>query len=134
MLNPFPSLLIYSMLAPFFLRLVVGFIFIDLGLLAWKTERERWIISLKALRIPRPQAAVKVLGVIEAIAGIMLLIGFYTQVAALVLAILTLGEAYIEYKDPAILKRNLTFYIVLFAISLSLLFSGAGAYAIDLPL
>jgi uncharacterized membrane protein YphA (DoxX/SURF4 family) len=134
MLNPFPSLLIYSMLAPFFLRLVAGFIFIDLGLLAWKTEREGWIISLKAMRIPKPEAAVKALGVIEAIAGIMLLIGFYTQIAALALAVLTLGEAYIEYKDPAILKRNLTFYILLFAISLSLLFSGAGAYAFDLPL
>jgi putative oxidoreductase len=134
MLNPFPSLLIYSMLAPFILRLVAGFIMIDLGLLAWKTERERWILSFKALRIPRPSIAVKVLGAIEIIGGIMLLVGYYTQIAALVLAALTLAEAYLEYKDPAILKRNLVFYTMLFAITLSLLFSGAGAYAFDLPL
>lgn len=122
------------MLAPFLLRLVAGFIMIDLGLLAWRTERERWVISLKAIRIPKPEIAVKVLGIVEAVSGIMLLIGFYTQVAALILTILTLAEAYIEYKDPAILKRNLVFYILLFAITLSLLFSGAGAYAFDLPL
>lgn len=134
MLNPFPSLLVYSMLAPFILRVIAGFIFIDLGLVAWKQERERWIISFKALRIPNPNRAVKILGVVEIIGGIMLLLGFYTQISALVLTLITLAEAYIEYKDPAILKRNLVFYILLLAITLSLLFSGAGAYAIDLPL
>lgn len=134
MLNPFPSLLIYSMLAPFFLRIVAGFIFIDLGLLAWKTERSRWILSLKTLRIPKPEIAVRVLGAIEIIGGLILLVGFYTQIAALVLTLLTLAEAYLEYKDPAILKRNIVFYVMLFVITLSLLFSGAGAYAFDLPL
>lgn len=134
MLNPFPGLLLYSMLAPFFLRVVAGFIFIDLGLLSWRKERERWVISLKAIRIPKPEVAVRVIGIVEVLAGAMLLAGFYTQIAALILAILTLAEAYIEYKDPAILKRNLVFYILLFAITLSLLFSGAGAYAFDLPL
>jgi uncharacterized membrane protein YphA (DoxX/SURF4 family) len=122
------------MLAPFFLRVVAGFIFIDLGLLSWRKERERWVISLKAIRIPKPEVAVRVIGIVEVLAGAMLLAGFYTQIAALILAILTLAEAYIEYKDPAILKRNLVFYILLFAITLSLLFSGAGAYAFDLPL
>jgi putative oxidoreductase len=99
-----------------------------------KTERSRWILSLRTIRIPKPEIAVKVLGIIEIVGGVMLLVGFYTQVAALVLAVLTLCEAYIEYKDPAILKRNLVFYVMLFAITLSLLFSGAGAYAFDLPL
>jgi putative oxidoreductase len=134
MLNPFPSLLVYSLLAPFILRLVAGLVFFDLGALAFRSERERWIISLNTLRIPNPRLAVKILGAIEMIGGIMLILGFYTQIAALVLAILTFCEAYVEYKDPAILKRTLVFYVLLFAIVLSLLFSGAGAYAVDLPL
>jgi len=64
----------------------------------------------------------------------MLILGFYTQISALILAIITFAETYIEYKESAILKRNLIFYIILFAILLSLLLSGAGAFAIDLPL
>ena len=134
MLNPFPDLLTYGLLAPLVLRVIAGYIFADLGILAFKTERERWIISFKTLNIPRPKIAVKVLGVIEIIGGIMLIVGLYTQVAALVLGLLTFLEAYVEYKDPAILKRNFVFYVMLLGILLSLLFSGAGAFAIDLPL
>lgn len=134
MLNPFPDLLVYSLLAPFILRLVAGFIFVNLGVLAFKNEKERWLSSLTVLRIPRPQLALKILGAIEIASGIMLLLGFYTQIAALVLTLLTFGEAYVEYKDPTVLKRNFVFYIMLLSIVLSLLLSGAGAFAIDLPL
>ena len=134
MLNPFPELLTYSLLAPFILRLIAGLIFIDLGVLAFKNEKKRWLASLSTLKVPNPKLAIKIFGGIEIIGGIMLLIGFYTQVAALVLALLTFAESYIEYKQPEVLKRNFVFYIMLLAIILSLLFSGAGAFAIDLPL
>jgi len=134
MLNPFPSLLVYSLLAPTILRVVAGLIFIDLGVLSFKKERERWLLSLSTLRVPNPKLVLKIISIIEIISGILLILGFYTQVAALLLALLTFSEAYIEYKDPAILKRSLVFYSLLFAITLSLLLSGAGAFAIDLPL
>jgi putative oxidoreductase len=134
MLNSFPDLLTYALLAPFILRLVAGLIFIDLGVLAFKNEKERWLVSLSVLKIPNPKLTLKILGSIETIGGLMLLIGFYTQIAAIILALLTFAEAYIEYKEPEVLKRNFVFYIMLLAIVLSLLFSGAGAFAIDLPL
>lgn len=122
------------MLAPFILRVVAGIIFIDLGKLALNGEKNRWLISLSAIKLPRPELGVKILGILEILGGIMLLAGFYTQIAALVLAVLTFAEAFVEYKDPAILKRTLVFYVLLLAISLSLLLSGAGAFAIDIPL
>jgi len=134
MLNPFPDLLTYSLLAPFILRIVAGLIFIDLGVLLFKNEKERWLISLSTLKIPNPKIAVRVFGGIEIIGGLMLILGFYTQAAALVLALFTFAEAYVEYKDSAILKRNFVFYVMLLTIVLSLLLSGAGAFAIDLPL
>lgn len=134
MLNPFPDLLTYSLLAPFVLRIVAGIMFLDLGILAFKNEKEGWVLSFKTLRIPSPSTAVKILGAIESIGGIMLIFGFYTQIAALILAIITFGEAYIEYKDPEILKRNLVFYVLLFSILISLLLTGAGSFAVDLPL
>lgn len=134
MLNPFPELLVYSMIAPFFLRIIVGFIFIDLGVLLFKGEKQRWILSLQTLGVPNPNLVVKILGIVEVAGGIALLLGAYTQIAALVLALLTFIETYIEYKNPEVIKRTFVFYALIFVITLSLLFSGAGAFAIDLPL
>ena len=134
MLNPFPELLTYSLLAPFILRLMVGIIFINLGLLIFKGEKDRWQISLSTLNIPNPKLAVKIFGGIEIIGGVMLVLGFYTPIAALMLGILVFAQAYVEYKDPAILKRNFVFYSLILVIVISLLFSGAGTFAIDLPL
>lgn len=134
MLNPFPELLTYSLLAPFILRVVAGFIFIDLGRLVLQGEKTRWLTSLSALNIPRPEMTVKILGLLEIVGGLMLIAGFYTQISALVLAILTFAEAFVEYKEPVLLKRNFVFYVLLLTISLSLLLSGAGAFAVDIPL
>lgn len=136
MLNPFPDLLVYSMLAPFILRIVAGFVFIDLGFFAFKfqREKERWILSLNTLRVPKPDIALKIIGAVEMVGGLMLVFGFYTQIAALILAILTFAETYIEYKAPLILKRNLIFYLLILSVLISLLLSGAGAFAFDLPL
>ncbi|KKQ78025.1 MAG: hypothetical protein A3A96_03005 [Candidatus Zambryskibacteria bacterium RIFCSPLOWO2_01_FULL_39_39] len=134
MLNPFPDLLTYSLLAPLILRVVAGLLFINLGLLAFKNEKVVWFTSLSFLKVPNPKLAVKIFGGIEIIGGAMFILGFYTQVVALILGLLTFAEAYVEYKDPAILKRNFVFYIMLLAIITSLLLSGAGAFAIDLPL
>ncbi len=122
------------MLAPFLLRVVVGVLFIDLGILLFKGEKQRWILSLETLRIPNPKLVVKILGVLEIVGGVALLLGAYTQIAALILALLTFVETYIEYKNPEVIKRTFVFYALVFVISLSLLFSGAGAFAIDLPL
>lgn len=134
MLNPFPDLFVYSLLAPFMLRVVAGLIFVNLGVLAFKNEKERWLASLSILKVPNPKLALKIIGGIEVIGGVMFILGFYTQVAALILGLLTFAEVYVEYKDPPVLKRNFVFYIMLLAIVLSLLLSGAGAFAIDLPL
>jgi uncharacterized membrane protein YphA (DoxX/SURF4 family) len=119
MLNPFPELLVYSTLAPFILRVVLGLIFLDLGASKLKTRKFNLSTALGALQI---------------LGAVMLFIGFYTQIAALGFVILTGIELYIEWKDAQVLKGDLVFYVLLFAISLSLLLTGAGAYAKDIPL
>lgn len=134
MLNPFPSLLTYSLLGPLFLRVVVGLIFLDLGRFKLKGEKQRWIASLEALHIGQARAVVNFLGIVEIVGGLLIIVGLYTQIAALVLAILTAKEAYVEWKDSALLKRNFVFYVLLLVILLSLLVTGAGAYAFDIPL
>jgi len=73
-------------------------------------------------------------GIALAVGGALLILGLYTQIAALALAFITFGQLYVEYKEETLLKRNLAFYLLLFAITFSLLLSGAGRPAFDLPL
>ncbi|HRH25825.1 MAG TPA: hypothetical protein PLD99_02705 [Parcubacteria group bacterium] len=117
MLNPFPDLLIYSMLAPFILRIVLGLVYLDLGTLNWKKSGN-----------------MKILGLVEIIGAAMLFFGIYTQYAAMLFILIGGISFYIEYKDASVLKRDIVFYLLVLAISISLLLTGAGAYAKDLPL
>jgi len=133
-LNVFPELLSFSFLAPMILRIVLGVITLNLGLLKWKTERERWNLFFKGFGATESGVFVTLFALIEIIGGVALILGLYTQMAALIFAVIGFVEIYAEYKESALVKRNITFYILLFAIALSLLFTGAGAYSLDLPL
>lgn len=135
-LNVFPNLLSLSFLAPMILRLALGLITINLGYLALKSERPRWNTFFEGFGIAKANSniAVTIFGLIEIIGGSALLLGLYTQVAALVFALINFIEMYAEYKDATLVKRNIVFYILLFVIAVSLLFTGAGAYSLDLPL
>lgn len=134
MLNPFPELLAYSMLAPFILRVILGFIFIDLGILKFREEKKRWQESFETLGLRPATLFVPLYALIQVLGGLLLLVGLWTQVAALVFVISTGIELYIEWSAREVLKRDMVFYLLLFVISLSLLLTGAGAYAIDIPL
>jgi len=134
MLNTFPTLLNYSWYAPLILRLVLGLILIDLGVLKWRSERADWIATFAAYKIRPAHLWVSLYGLVEIVGGLMLVIGLYTQVAALAFVLLSGIEFYIEYSEGGILKRDIVFYVLVFAIALSLLLTGAGAFARDLPL
>lgn len=134
MLSIFPSLLNYALLAPFILRVVLGLIFLDLGVLKFRSERKRWISSFEALGLRPADLFVPLYGLIQIIGGLLLLIGLWTQAAALAFVITTLIELYVEWSAKDILKRDLVFYFLLFVISVSILLTGAGAYALDMPL
>lgn len=134
MLNTFPDLLTYSLFAPFILRVVLGVILIDLGFLKFKSEKTRWVTTFEGLRLRPAEALVSLFAVIEIIGGIMLVVGLYTQIAAIIFVILFAIEFYLEWTEENILKRDLVFYVLGLAISLSLLLSGAGAFAFDIPL
>ena len=134
MLNPFPELLTFSLLGPFILRLVIGVIFIDLGVLKLRGEKSRWLASFNTLGLRPADLFLTLYAFVQIIAGLFILVGLWTQIAAIVLVIFTAIEFYIEWSAKEILKRSIVFYILLLAILLSLLLTGAGAYAFDLPL
>ncbi|MDP3763748.1 MAG: DoxX family protein [bacterium] len=134
MLNPFPDLLMYSFLGPFILRVVLALIFIDLGFLKFRDEKERWLASFETLNLRPADLFLSFYATLQIVGGLLLLAGLWTQVAALIFVIFTGTELYVEWQAREILKRDMVFYILIFTISLSLLLTGAGAYAIDIPL
>ena len=131
MLNTFPELITHSDLAPFILRLVLGLIAINLGYLKLTSERKRWETSFGELHMNTAVALVTLFGVLQIIGGVMLLVGVYTQIVALLFSVILLFELLVESIAETILIRNFTFYLLLFAIAFSLLFSGPGAFILD---
>jgi len=134
MLAIFPDLLTYGLLGPLLIRLTLGLLFIDMGYFELTREQKRWRAVFETLRLKPVAMWSKGFGILQIVGGILLIAGMFTQVAALFFAIISLAEIFIEYREPAILKRNIVFYLLIFVMSLSLLFSGAGFYAFDLPL
>jgi uncharacterized membrane protein YphA (DoxX/SURF4 family) len=135
MLNPFPELLTYGLLSPFILRVTLGLILANLGYLKLTKEKASWEVIFKMMGLSKQkELATIIVGIVEIVGGLALIAGFYTQIAALVFVFLNGIEMYIEYKNAMLIKRNIVFYILIFVIALSLLFSGAGFMAFDLPL
>jgi len=137
MLNPFPDLLVYVLLAPAILRVFLGIYFFSYGVSLFKkshhtggvTECDDQVSS--EVNKEKPHARFSFGKYIEGISAIVgslsVFIGLYTQIGALILIALSLFR--VLKKD----KRRVQ-YLLLFAMALSLLFSGAGALAFDFPL
>ena len=130
-LNTFPNLLTYAIVAPLILRVVLGFIVINLGYLKLTKEKGAWNMLFETIHFKPADLFVKILAAIEIIGGLFLIAGAYTQLAAMTFAILFFIEATLEYREESLERRNLTFYVLLFAIALCLIFLGAGAIALD---
>lgn len=119
MLSLFPSLLAFEQLAPFLLRLTLGAV-----LIFWAYGK------IKARSDWKPTT----LGLIEAVAGLLLIVGFMTQLGALVALIILAVKLIKKLQTRSLFTNGVNYYFILFVISLSLLFMGPGAFAIDLPL
>lgn len=133
MLNPFPELLAFGLLAPFIIRVCLGVVFIGHGyfkLFKGHTEMIESFVNTGGAAKP----LVIAVGSIELIGGVMLFAGFLTQVAALALAVITLAVLLFRKASGNISNRDFAFAVFLFLILISLVFSGAGFFAFDIPL
>ena len=83
----FPQLVQYSDFGWLFLRLAVGLIFIYHGWPKIKNYKQMTML-------PGGVIGALVLGLVESLSAIGLIIGFYTQIAALLLSIVMLGAIY----------------------------------------
>lgn len=107
------------MLAPFLLRVTLGVVFIVWAYKHLKShEHPKWVT----------------LGAVDGVMGVLLVIGLYTQLVALISALfLTIGLISKAFKK-SLFTGGVNYYFILFIIAVSLLFLGAGAFAVDLPL
>lgn len=132
--NIFPELFSFSIVAPLILRVILGFIFFNLGFLKLGKEKNGWTESLKILGVKPAYFFTIILGIVEIAGGLFLIAGAYTQLVALILAVISISELLIEYKEESILKRDMVFYLLIAGICCSLLLTGAGFLAVDVPL
>jgi hypothetical protein len=114
MLSLFPELLFLAPFAAFVIRVVAGF---TIGLIAYR-------------HVFTPKTPARVLGIIEGVTAILLVAGGYTQAAALVGAIL-IAIALIIPSYRALPRSTLALLLIM---TLSLVITGAGPFAFDLPL
>lgn len=133
MLNVFPSLLDYSNFAPLILRLVLGLVFVIHGYPKLFTGFSQTVGFFDSIGIKPAKFWVFVVGTVEFFGGIALILGFATQIAALLIAINML-VAIFKVKFKIGFVNGYEFDLALLIIALSLIFTGAGAYALDLPL
>ncbi len=120
MLSVFPSIMFLSLLAHALLRVMTGLVLFSHGVAHFRKGNG---LSSKA---------VYVAATIEAICGIFLIAGFLTQVVALATFAFALIML-IFRKRVALMATPASFYLLLIGISLSLVITGAGAFAVDIP-
>lgn len=122
MLTPFPGLLTLGFLAPTILRLAVA---LGIGFTSWAHYARR--NEIKSVWLWPA-----IIG--EAAVAASLVFGIFTQVAALVALVLCIGFAVYAKQCARAVPLCRGEYILLAVISLSLMLTGAGAFAKDLPL
>ncbi len=133
MLNPFPDFLTFSFFAPLLLRLALGAWFLFIGYRNLRTkEALGGALAARFGKIGR--YALWPLIMLEVALGALFIAGMWTQVAALFAALYTLKLLYFKKSAPLLAPQSRMFYLLVFIVALSLLLTGAGAFAVDSPL
>ena len=132
-LSVFPQLLDWQFFGPLFLRLALGFIFLAHGYQKLAGDKSGLAGYLKSLRFKPGKFWAWLVICIEFFGGILLIVGLWTQLAALILAIEFLVILiWVQRGKPFIGGREFDFLI--FMALFALLVLGPGALAFDLPL
>ncbi len=132
MLNTFPSMLVFGFFAPTILRIAVaGFFFY----IAYDQIRRRENIANIPFSLVGKGAWIPLLtAVVYFCLGSMLLVGYYTQIAALLGILGAIKNMWLVQTRPTFIPLSMGSVFLIFIILCTLLLSGAGALALDLPL
>lgn len=133
MLTIFPSLLVLKFYAPTILRVCAALYFVYIGrtLIRERKKIEEFPLPLVG---HATDWMIWLSGLVTLAVAAGLLLGYYTQPAAIVGMLICIKHAAAPRRFDAMLPLPRSTYAVLFVICLSLLLTGAGAFAFDLPL
>ena len=132
MFSLFPDLFFLSPLAVALLRIAAGVVFLTI---AWDHfSRREQLGEMYFIVVGKGQWIPLVAAIVELVTGLGLVLGIYTQVAAILGAIGALKSLIWKHRYSTFIPLSHTSSALLLAICLSLIFTGAGAFAFDLPL
>ena len=131
MLNPFPTLLYLTFFAPTLLRVAAALVFFYVAYTQYRHHDE---IS----RLPFPVIGgaqfIWLAAIFHIAVGSMLLFGYYTQIASLLAIVGLIKGLWLNRRYPSVVILPNSTILLLLVICLSLLITGAGAFAFDIPL
>jgi uncharacterized membrane protein YphA (DoxX/SURF4 family) len=136
MLTPhfFSNLLTYQLFAPALLRFAAAAVLFYLAYWHFKNKKT----AAQEISVLSHQMAVWAIGfyiLIEAAVGLSLLIGYWTQLAALIGALMCIKVLILKRSLHTLAPLSRSTYALLIIICLSLVLTGAGiVFAVDLPL
>ncbi len=114
-----PWLLDFKQVAPFILRVVLG---ITLAYFGYR----------KAKGIGQSSGSnSRAYGYTEVLVGVFLVVGLFTQLAALINVVILLIKIGIKISEKKFLTDGINYYVLLLAIAMALLFIAPGMFAID---
>jgi len=120
MLSLFPGLLAYEQIGPLLIRLVLG---ITLAYFGYRKIIAKGTSS---------GSNAKAYGGIEAVIAVFLTIGLFTQLAALLNAIILVIKLAFKWREGKLLSDGINYYILLLVMAIALIFMGPGFLAYDL--
>ncbi len=132
-LSLFPSLFYLAPLSATILRAGAGIACIYIGYALILNRREITQITLPFIGHPA-RWMIMVSGVITILDGLALIIGFGTQAAAIIGIIIALKHLLLPRTYESIRPLARSTYALLILMSLTLILTGAGPFAFDLPL
>ncbi len=127
MVSVFPSLLAWSEFSPLLIRLTLAAI-----LFFWAKRAFASHNNVDGYNLTQTQA--KILAIKESVLAVLLIIGLWTQVAALIVLIDLVIRIASKIKRKQFLSDGVNYYLIILVLAISLLVTGSGALSFDYPL
>ena len=123
-----------QLIGPVILRLVLGAIFFDFGRTKVTRLKGAKSAMFEAAGMKPGSAYVWAIGLTEMAVGLALVAGLFTRTAALISAAIMLVALILRKKNQASFESSAGFLFSCLIIGLSLIMTGPGYWALDLPL